>query len=419
MHPTPPDPISAAIPPDVLAGRRLVLGVSGSIAAYKALGVASRLTQAGARVDVVLTPAAAEMVRPLAFQALTHRPVVAGLWDPKGPLAMDHIALAQAAEALVVAPATADVIARLALGLADDALATTALATRAPLVLAPAMEPDMWAHPATQGHVATLVARGAHLAGPVAGRLASGKHGEGRMVEPEMIVEHIRWVLGRGGPLAGRRVLVTAGPTREPLDPVRFLSNHSSGTMGYAVACAARDAGAAVTLVSGPVSQAPPVGAEIVGVETAREMCGEVLDRAEAVDVVIMAAAVADYRPAEASDRKIKKAAGDAPLTLVRNPDILCELDTALAGVPPARRPVRVGFAAETENLVPNAAEKRLRKGLDLVVANPVPESFGAEQSTAVFVEAAGVTEIGPRAKSAIAHAIIAWVAAHLAERKG
>lgn len=277
----------------------------------------------------------------------------------------------------------------------------------------------MWAHPATQGHVATLVARGAHLAGPVAGRLASGKHGEGRMVEPEMIVEHIRWVLGRGGPLAGRRVLVTAGPTREPLDPVRFLSNHSSGTMGYAVACAARDAGAAVTLVSGPVSQAPPVGAEIVGVETAREMCGEVLDRAEAVDVVIMAAAVADYRPAEASDRKIKKAAGDAPLTLVRNPDILCELDTALAGVPPARRPVRVGFAAETENLVPNAAEKRLRKGLDLVVANPVPESFGAEQSTAVFVEAAGVTEIGPRAKSAIAHAIIAWVAAHLAERKG
>ncbi len=400
-----------------LANRRIVLGVTGSIAAYKALSIASRLVQAGAAVDVILTAAAAELVRPLAFQALTHRAVVADLWDPAGTMAMDHIALAQAADVLLVAPATADCIARLALGLADDALATTALATRAPLVIAPAMEPDMWRHPATEGHVQTLTARGALFVGPVGGRMASGKLGLGRLAEPDEVVDWLRVVLGRSGPLAGRRVLVTAGPTREPLDPVRYLSNHSSGRMGYGVARAARDRGAAVTLITGPVALAPPVGVEVVAIERAVEMCDAVLARAGTIDALVMTAAVADYRPAEISPIKIKKGAAEVALPLTANPDILRALDVQLAEVPPEWRPLRVGFAAETDDMITHARAKLLGKGLDLVVANPVPETFGAERAAATFVDAADEQALGDLTKAAIAERILDWVEAALAGR--
>jgi len=403
------------LPPGPSSGRRIVLGVTGSIAAYKALSVASRLTQAGAVVDVILTAAAAEIVRPLAFQALTHRPVITSLWDPTGPLGMDHIALAHAADVLVVAPATADVIARLALGLADDALTTTALATRAPLVIAPAMEPDMWSHPATQGHIATLLGRGATLVGPLDGRMASGKDGLGRLAEPDEIVDWIRAVLGRPGPLAARRVLVTAGPTFESLDPVRYLTNHSSGRMGYAVARAARDAGAAVTLVTGPVALAPPAAVSVVPVETAVEMRDAVLSRAADADAIIMTAAVADYRPAEVSPTKIKKGESDVVLTLTSNPDILREIDARMRDVPPERRPMRVGFAAETDDLVANAQVKLAAKGLDLVVANPVPATFGSTRGTVTFVTTEGVRELGERTKDAIAAEIVGWLEARLA----
>ena len=318
-----------------------MLGVSGSIAAYKALTLAGHLTERQAEVDVVLTRAASELVRPLAFQAMTHRPVATDLFDPASNLGMDHLALALAADIMVVAPTTADVIAKLALGLADDALTTTALATRAPLVIAPAMEPNMWRHPATQANIATLAGRGAAIVGPVAGRLASGAMGEGRLMEPDAIADYVAWVLGRGGPLAGRHVVVTAGPTREPLDPVRYLSNHSSGRMGYAVAIAARDLGADVTLISGPVALAAPLGMRIEPVETAAEMLSAVLKRLQAdpsFDALVMTAAVADYRPLVVSDRKLKKAhafggtTGSMPdlsftLELAQNQDILAEVN--------------------------------------------------------------------------------------------
>ncbi len=399
-----------------LAGRNVVLGVSGSIAAYKALTIASRLTAAGAAVDVILTRIASEMVRPLAFQALTHRPVVTSLWEPTGPMALDHVSLAHGADLLVVAPATAHVLARVALGLADDALTTTVLATRAPIVIAPAMEPSMWSNPATQGHVETLRSRGVHLVGPVEGRMASGQTGVGRLAEPDVVLEHLRLVLARKGDLAGQRALVTAGPTREPLDPVRFLSNRSSGRMGYALAREARNRGADVTLISGPTVLNPPVGVDVTAVETALEMREAVLANAPEVDVVIMTAAVADFRPVAYSAAKIKKADADSTLPLVRNPDILLDLNEALAGK--TRRPVRVGFAAETDAVIENAQAKLARKSLDFIVANPVPASFAGEHQAATLVSASGATPLGEVTKAAVAAAVLDRVAALLAERE-
>jgi phosphopantothenoylcysteine decarboxylase/phosphopantothenate--cysteine ligase len=400
---------------DLLAGRRIGLGVSGSIAAYKALSLASLLTQAGALVDVLLTRAAGELVRPLAFQALTHRPVVTDLWDPRGELALDHVTIAHGLACLVVAPATADVLARLALGLADDALTTTALASVAPLVLAPAMEPRMWAHPATRAHVATLVGRGAHLVGPEAGRMASGEQGVGRMAEPDVIAETIRWVLAAGGPLTGRRILVTAGPTREAIDPARYLSNLSTGLMGLALARGARDLGADVTLVHGPIDHTPPAGIRTRATDTAEAMRHAVLTMAPDMDAVIMAAAVADFRPAESATSKIKKSSAGLVLELVPNPDILADLDAALSQR--AARPMRVGFAAETDDLLANANDKLVRKGLDLIVANAVPASFGDSVVEAILVDGAAVMPIGPCAKEDLAAAILArvgdWLAQH------
>ena len=402
-------------PPDILASRTVVLGVTGSIAAYKALALTSGLVQAGALVDVILTRAAAQLLRPLAFQALTHRPVVGELWEPGGELAMDHIALAERAELLVVAPATADVLARLALGLAGDALGTTALACSAPLVLAPAMEPNMWAHPASQAHAASLAARGAHFVGPLEGRMASGKRGLGRMAEPETILEHLRLLLAGQGTLAGRSVLITAGPTREPLDPLRFLSNRSTGSMGLALARIARDRGATVTLIHGPVALDAPYGVKTLSVERAQDMQAAVLDLAPGCDALIMSAAVADYRPAAPSERKIKKQPGDLRLELARNPDILLSLAERLAEQP-GPVPYRVGFAAETEDLEANARAKLLRKGLDLVVANPVPASFGAGDHQALLVTAEATEAIHGASKLAVAAAILDRVSVALEE---
>ncbi len=396
-------------------GRAVALGVTGSIAAYKSLGLASALVQRGAHVDVILTRAAGELVRPLAFQALTHRPVALDLWDPAGVIAMDHVAIAHRAELFVVAPATADAVARLALGLAGDALGTTALAVRCPIVVAPAMEPRMWDHPATQGHVRTLLERGVVVVGPVGGRMASGERGVGRMVEPDTLLEHLAAALGQGGPLRGRRIVVSAGPTREGIDPVRFLSNGSTGRMGYAIARRARDLGADVTLISGPVALPPPAALTFVGVESAEEMCAAVLDVAPSADAIVMTAAVADYKPVRYSAEKVKKQPGDMTLVLDRTPDILVALDAVVRDRCDA--PVRVGFAAETSDLVGHARAKLEGKNLDLIIANPVPASFGGDDSEALLIDRTTVDARPFGAKADLAGEIMRRVHGLLLER--
>ena len=378
----------------ILENKTIVLGVSGSIAAYKAVEVASRLVQAGARVEVTMTAAGAKLVTPLTFQAITHHPVVTDLFDPRGELGIDHVALARRADLLLIAPATAHILARMAHGLADDAVTTTFLATQAPIVVAPAMESRMWQHPATQHNLDTLRRWGITVIEPEAGRLASGAIGVGRMAEPPIIVDTVRWVLGRGGALSGYRVVVTAGPTLEPIDPVRYISNHSSGRMGYALARAARDRGAEVTLISGPTALAQPAGVDFRAVTTAREMLEAVTDAVRDAHALIMAAAVADYRPARPTAQKIKKGEQGLTLQLTRNPDILAEVVGRYAERTP--RLITIGFAAETENLVENARAKLKRKGLDLIVANPVPATFGAEGTQVTLIDREGHVEPWP-----------------------
>ena len=363
----------------VLHGSRIVLAVTGGIAAYKAADLASKFVQAGARVDVVLSRAAEEFVRPLTFSALTRRPVHTDLYAPWTEAA-GHVTLAHEANLVIVAPATANAIARLALGLADDLLGAINLATGAPLLVAPAMEDGMYRHPATQAHLATLRQRGAAIVGPVSGRLASGALGAGRLAPPEAILGAARLVLGRRGPLTGRRLVVTAGGTREPLDPVRYLGNRSSGLMGYALAAAALERGADVTLVAGPTHLDPPYGARLVRVETALELQAAVGEAIDEADALVMAAAVADFRPAAASDRKVKKQPGAETweVSLVRNPDVLAGVD----------RPglVKVGFAAETEDLIANATAKLAAKGLAMIVANDAAATIGSAESTAILI---------------------------------
>jgi phosphopantothenoylcysteine decarboxylase/phosphopantothenate--cysteine ligase len=357
----------------ILKGTNIVLGVTGGIAAYKAVELCSRLVQAGASVDVIMTPAATHFVTPLSFQTLTVHPVSVDQFQLLRDMDMAHIELSKKAQVLVIAPATANTMAKIAVGLADNLLTSTALATTAPLVIAPAMDADMWANPATQANAETLRQRGAVLVGPGRGRLASGRMGLGRLVSVEEIVAAIRTTLGRNGLLAGLRVLVTAGGTQEPLDPVRHLTNRSSGKMGYAVAEAARDAGAHVTLISAPTGLPQPFGIDYVAVRTAADMHAAVMERTAETDVLIMSAAVADYRPAQMSEHKIKKGDGGLTLPLERTIDIL----QAVAGVREAtERPgLVVGFAAETENLLANAHDKLTRKRMDLIVANDVSAS--------------------------------------------
>lgn len=394
----------------ILKGTRIALGVSGGIAAYKAADLASKLVQGGATVDVILTKHATEFIQPLTFQAITKQPVHTGVFEGWREDWFGHISLAHASQALLIAPATANTIAKLAAGLADDMLSSVALASTAPLIIAPAMEHQMWRHPATQANLTTLRSRGATIVGPETGRLASGEFGDGRLVQPEYILGALRQVLGRNGALAGRKIVVSAGGTHEPLDPVRFLGNRSSGLMGYAIAQSAIDQGADVTLVSGPTLLKPPYGAHFVSVETADEMAGAVRDASERADVLIMAAAVADYRPAESRTSKIKKGDPDEPsvIELTRNPDILASID----------RPglIKIGFAAETDDLIANASEKLKRKGLAMIVANDAVKTIGSELSTATFILPYGEPEELPMAEKAeVADAILERIARLLA----
>ena len=367
----------------MLDGKRVVLGVTGSIACYKALDLASKLTQGGALVDVVMSYGATQFVTPLAFRSLTHRAVVTDGFDADAEYAVEHVELARQADIIVVAPATVHSIAKLALGLADDPLTTTAVASKAPLMVAPAMDADMYEHPATQDNLARLRERGAVLAGPGRGRLASGLTGWGRLLETPELLGYIGYTLGRAGDLAGRTIVVSAGGTAEPIDPVRVITNHSSGKMGYAVAEAARDRGARVQLVSAARNLPDPAMVAVTRAATAQEMCDAVLERVDAADALIMAAAVADYRPMYAAGQKIKKGDNELNIPLARTTDIL-------AATQGRGRLVRVGFAAESENLVANAAAKVRAKGLDLIAANDITSEgsgFGADTNRVTLID--------------------------------
>ena len=416
----------------LLKDKRILLGVTGGISAYKVAILASHLTQAGVQVDVVMTEAATRFVTPLTFQSLTGRPVYTSLWgmldaalgDGEGavlPTHVVHVGLAEAADLLVIAPATANTLAKLAHGLADNLLTALALAARCPLLVAPAMDLGMWANPATQANVATLRARGVHFAGPARGRMASGLEGEGRMMEPDGILGHVRLVLGRKGPLAGRRVVVTAGPTREFFDPVRFISNPSSGRQGFALVQAALDRGAEATLITGPVDLPTPVGARRVEVTSVEEMKEKVLAACAEADVLLMAAAVGDYRPATVASQKIKKGPSDLTLQLVRTPDILSAVavQRAAAGFPH----VTVGFAAESQDLLENARSKLAAKSLDLIVANDItaPDAgFGTETNRVVLLDRQGNAEELPlMSKAAVAGVVLERVADLLVREGG
>ncbi len=389
--------------------RTVVLGVGGGIAAYKACELARLVVKGGGTVRVAMTEAATRFVQPLTFQAISGASVLVDLLDAASDATYGHLALARAADLVVIAPATADLLARIRAGMADDAVTTTVLAATCPMLLAPAMNTRMWRNAATQENLAALRARGFHVVGPAAGELADGDVGEGRLAEPDEIALAASRLLGNLD-LAGRRVLVTAGPTREPIDPVRFISNPSSGKMGYALARVAAHRGADVTLVAGPTALADPSGVKVVRVETAEEMARAVDAEAGTMDLFVGAAAVSDYRPQKRSPRKIKKADADETLVLSRTPDILAGLGARFAGKKDA--PVLVGFAAETDEVIASAREKLKGKRCDLVVANKVGgpgAGFGADTNRVALVSSAELAEIeGPKEK--IAEAILDWI---------
>jgi phosphopantothenoylcysteine decarboxylase/phosphopantothenate--cysteine ligase len=389
-----------------LEDKSILLAVTGGIAAYKAAAIAGLLVQEGAGVDVVMTENAQRFIQPLSFSAITQRPVHSDTFAAWRNDFTGHVGLAKDADLLVVAPATAATIARLALGLADDLLGLIALSTTAPIVVAPAMEERMLHHPSTQGHLTTLVERGVTIVDPEHGRLASGAIGEGRMASPASIVAVARAMLRRSARLAGKRLVITAGGTRESLDPVRYIGNRSSGVMGYALAAAALAAGASVTLVSGATTLRAPNGVELVNVHTALEMQHAVQQATLGADVLIMAAAVSDYRPETTSPRKLKKTAGEEylDLRLVRNPDIVASIDRANL--------LKIGFAAETEDLLENAARKLNAKGLAMIVANDAESTIGASTSTATILTAdGGIMALPTMSKEALAVEIVAMTA--------
>ncbi|WP_238626044.1 bifunctional phosphopantothenoylcysteine decarboxylase/phosphopantothenate--cysteine ligase CoaBC [Aggregatilinea lenta] len=400
----------------VVQDRRIILGVTGSIAAYKAADLASKLTQVGAQVDVIMTDAAQRFITPLAFQAVTGRPVYTSMWQPDAggglPTHIAHVGLGEGADLLVIAPATANTLAKLAHGLADDLLSVTALAARCPVVVAPAMDGGMYTHPATQANLDVLRARGVVVIEPDEGRFASGLVGKGRLPETQALLGQIRRVLGREGSLASCRVVVTAGGTRESIDPVRQVTNRSSGKQGYALAQAALDAGADVTLISAASGLPVPVGAELIPVTTAEEMQHAVLAHVERADVLIMAAAVADFRPATVAAQKIKKSGdNEAGLTIAleRTPDILEAVKVARADHGWPR--VVIGFAAESRDLLENAQAKLARKGLDLIAANDISATdagFEVDTNRIVLLDAdGGVTELGLTSKAAVGEAVV------------
>lgn len=419
----------------MLLNKHIIVGICGGIASYKAVELVSRLQQAGALVDVVMTEHAEDFVRPLTFATMSHRPVYTDLWEASGQAAERHIALAEVADALVIVPATANTVAKLAYGIADNMLTAVALATKAPLLLAPAMYHEMYRHPATQANLALLRERGVEIVEPEVGRLASGAIGPGRLPETPVLMGAIGMLLGRHGDLTGRHVVVTAGGTQEPLDPVRYIGNRSSGKMGYALAVEARDRGAHVTLISGPVALPAPYGVALQQVETAQQMRDAVFTAITDADALVMSAAVADFRPVTPAAHKMKKESikgieqssesisleavnakdtKDAeyhngmkqgeqvvfPLYLTHNPDILGELaasfDWQQRSGQLQRRLIRVGFAAETDDVITHAQSKLLRKQLDLLVANDVSRSdsgFGTETNKVFIFHATGAVE--------------------------
>ena len=400
---TPVDSSNQPISRLPLEGKNVVLGVSGSIAAYKAADVTSKLVQTGATVDVILTSSAREFVGKSTFEALTHRPVTTGLWEANSELSIDHVALALRADCLIIAPATANTLAKLAVGISDDPLTATYLATEAPVIVAPAMDADMFASPSNRRNVATLESDGVKIAGPAEGRLASGLVGKGRMVDPEYLVGLVRQAIGRNGDYTGRNVIVSAGGTRQPIDPVRFISNRSTGKMGYAIAEAARDRGANVTLVTAAALPAP-AGVDVVSTATVEDMRNVIVPASKNADLLVMAAAISDFSPVNVANSKIKKKdSGTMSLELFKVEDFM-----PLATGP---KLVKVAFAAETNDLEENAQAKAAPKGAAFVVANNVIEpgsGFGTDTNRVTFVDANGVTEPQPiMPKADVAHAIL------------
>jgi phosphopantothenoylcysteine decarboxylase/phosphopantothenate--cysteine ligase len=392
-----------------MRGKHVLLGVTGGIAAYKSAELVRRLVERGAQVQVVMTAAAREFIGAATFQALSGRPVRDSLWDAAAEAAMGHIELARWADVVLIAPATADVIARLASGRADDLLSTLCLATAAPILLAPAMNQQMWANAATQANVATLASRGLRLLGPGTGEQACGEFGAGRMLEPTQLADQLEPLLGTAGPLSGQRVLITAGPTRECIDPVRFVSNRSSGKMGYAVAQAMCAAGAEVVLVSGPVALAAPPGVRRISVESAAQMLEAVLQELPGTRIFVATAAVADYRPVSVAESKIKKKAEHLALEMTRTTDILATVAAR------ADRPFVVGFAAETDAVEANARDKLQRKNLDMIAANEVSASkaFDCEDNALLVLwRGGGRAELARAPKRELATELVALIAA-------
>jgi len=397
----------------MLANKTIVLGITGGIAAYKAAEIASKLTQAGAKVETVMTESATKFVAPLTFGSITNRPVVTDMFEPAAEFWISHIALAEAADVVVIAPATANTIAKLAAGIADDMLGCTVLATRAPVIVAPAMHDNMFKNPVTQDNLNKLKARGFIIVDPEYGHLASGKVGTGRLADIDTIIGAIKQVLGKSGDLAGKRIVVTAGGTQEPIDLVRHISNRSSGKMGYAMAEAARDRGATVTLITAPTSLPEPAGVEVIHVRTAAEMKAAVAQATAQANALIMAAAVADYQPKTTAKGKIKKEAPSLTLELVRTPDILTEVQGDF---------LKVGFAAESEDVVENARQKLENKQLDLIVANDITDTdsgFTVDTNKVTLISRDGKAESLPLlSKREVADKILDRVVGLLAKRR-
>jgi len=397
----------------MLANKTIVLGITGGIAAYKAADIASKLTQAGAKVEVIMTESATRFITPLTLRNITGRPVVTSMWEPATEFSLEHVALAEVADVVVIAPATANIIAKLAAGIADDMLCCTVLATKAPVIVAPAMDVNMFQNSITQDNLVKLKARGFTIIDPGYGYLASGKVGLGRLAETETIIGTIKQVLGRSGDLAGKRIVVATGGTREPIDPVRHIGNRSSGKMGYAMAEAARDRGATVTLVTAPTSLPDPAGIEVTHVETAAQMKEVVTKAVAQADALIMAAAVADYQPKSAAKAKIKKDAPGLTLELIRTPDILTEVQGNF---------LKVGFAAESEDVIENARRKLEKKQLDLMVANDITakeSGFAVDTNKVTLIDRDGKIESLPLlTKREVADRILDKVVGLLAEKR-
>ena len=390
--------------PSPIQNKRIVLGVTGSIACYKAADLASKLVQSGALVDTVLTEAAREFISELTFKSLTHREVHTSLYSPNSNLSINHVALAESADLIIVAPATANTIAKIANGISDDVLTTTILATTAPIIIAPAMDANMFDNPATEANVTTLIGRGFFIAGPAEGRLASGLMGKGRMIEPFDIMGAASMLLGKDGDLSGKKIVVSAGGTEEAIDPVRNITNRSSGKMGYAIAEAARDRGAMVSLVAAPNHLAKPIGISVTNIQSAEDMKKAIEDECLEADALIMAAAVADWRPLEKLDSKAKKDKSDHwSLELVKNPDIVAGINSS--------KLIKVGFAAESENLVENSKTKIESKNLDFIVANDITAAdrgFSVDTNRVTIIHPDGTTEVLPlMSKYDVGHSIL------------